>query len=165
MEEFSYPPVTNFKLYPVGILSLTSIFLGLKHQKPNLSLLGQVSIGCLLSAVTVATVWDMSLSPQFSQGVFFHHLCTIPLVYVARGKCVQTRGRIPRNKLLFFLLSSFSLWQRLSLFTEYEVLSRQTDLLAALKAQRCHRRFFALACLYLGLDQLPQHLEGVFTLF
>lgn len=39
-----------------------------------------------------------------------------------------------KQAIVLFLLSSFSLWQRLSLFTEYEVLSRQTDLLAALKA-------------------------------
>lgn len=133
VEEFSYLLVTNFRLYPVGILFLTSIFLGLKNEKPNLSPLGQVSIECLLSAVTAATVWDMSFSPWFSQGLFFHHFCSIPLVYVARSKCVQTSGGIPRNKLLLFSHCLPSLYGRLSLFTEYEVLPRQTDLLAALK--------------------------------
>lgn len=56
-----------------------------------------------------------------------------------RQKCSDKWKNTKKYKLLFFscvvqLLSAFSLWQRLSLFTEYEVLSGQTAFLAALKA-------------------------------
>lgn len=113
MEEFSYLPVTNFGLYPVGILFLTSILLGLENQKTKpLPFRTGFCFRCLLRAVTTATVWDMSFYPGFSLGLFFHHFCIIPLVYVARGKCVQTCGRIQRNKLLFFSYCLPSLYGR-----------------------------------------------------
>lgn len=62
----------------------------------------------------------------------------MPLVYVARDKSIQTGGGIPGNIILFFsyiaqLLPDFSLWQRLSTFTQYELLAGQTALLAWLK--------------------------------
>lgn len=105
MEEFSYLHVTNLRLYPAGILFLTYIFLGLENQKtkplPFRTGFHWMSAKCCNNCYGVGHV-ILSQNPWFSQRLFVHPFCTIPPVYVARGKCVQTLGRIPRNKLLFF---------------------------------------------------------------
>lgn len=135
MEEFSYLHVTNLRLYPAGILFLTYIFLGLENQKtkplPFRTGFHWMSAKCCSNCYGVGhVIFPLVFSASIRSPLLHHSTCLCS----KRQMCSDAWKNTKKQAIVLFLLSSFSLWQRLSVFTECEVLSRQTALPAALKA-------------------------------